>query len=297
MGECLTPILTISGSSERSRFCQRRQEGPWGRAGTGHPDTMGIGSMATVRGTRLGPPWQCHCASHGVQHKGRWVATACPCPLTQLQGFGGIVACAWVSEEGTSQCLSQSCTMGAALFSICAIHTVPVHGIPGMEHHLWATSSSRALRLGAPGWAGRWPEELSGDPKPFPIIQCLSSNVPLEVPLRGCERREGCACARSTHTAPAAPHAPHSDNWRCVLLDVLPCMLMPLPLGLAAAVPGSLLPSGYGDLAATTVGAYRGTRPVPSHQPCDGARNVFGIKGSQEPPLPCSGQLHSGLLV
>lgn len=143
-------------------------------------------------------------------------------------------------------------------------------------------SSSRALRLGAPGRAGRWPEGLSGDPKPFPIIQCLSSNVTLEVPLRSCGRREACACARSTHTAPAAPHAPHSKNWRCVLLDVLPCMLMLLPLGLAAAGPGSLLLPGYGALAAATVRTYsRGMRSVSSHQPCDGARKVFGIKGSQ----------------
>ena len=82
----------------------------------------------------------------GVWCKGREVAgstsssprSAQRSPAPQLQGFGGVSACARGEQRGNGPArLSQSHITGAALFSrLCNKHGFPVYGIPGTEHRL-----------------------------------------------------------------------------------------------------------------------------------------------------------------
>ena len=152
------------------------------------------------------------------------------------------------------------------------------------------------------GRAGRWPEGLSGELKPLPIIQRLSSNGR----CRG--RREGCACAKTAHASPV-------KLTRGAWLDVLPCMLTP-PIASARssrdgdgdARPGaSTIPAAGGRRGPCSRRARRGTSPWQGPRPpnraqgkgacavspADGARDALGIAGLQQPPLPRCGQLRS----
>lgn len=74
---------------------------------------------------------------------------------------------------------------GCFVFLLGHTHSFPVPRIQGCSTgcRVISNAGGSAIPSGAcrqvlwAGRAGRWPEGLSGDPEPLPIIQCLSSNV------------------------------------------------------------------------------------------------------------------------
>lgn len=140
------------------------------------------------------------------------------------------------------------------------------------------------------GRVGRWPEGLSGDLKPLPIIQSLSSNVTWKC-LAGAAGGGRAVPVPRPHTpAPAVLHGLPIKLTRGAWLDVLPCMVMlsityissshamdgDMRMGTWAVPPAGRRPGPCSHCARHRTSPQQGQLPpsrawgmgsVPSHQP------------------------------
>lgn len=221
----------------------------------------------------------------------------CPAVPSAQWGWG----CLCVSEEPSAP--SPVPYNGAALFSrVFLPRFLPrtSHGIPGPEHRLRRGSAFGSVRGRCRGArrAGRWPEGLSGDLKPLPIIQRLSSNTTwkrLAGAAGGGRAVRAVPVPGARTPAPAALCGLPIPRTRGARLAALPRTLM-LPVASGKQRPGRERGRMAGDAAAALSVAQTqrragGAGSVPPASPVDRARSVVGIADPWEPPPQCHGQL------